>query len=1081
MKTRLALATYFIFLPLRLLLAAEAPAGPPQGIASCLRPFVDRHVLAGAVTLVSTPDGTVSEAVGLADIVAGKPMRPDTLFWIASMSKPLTATALMMLVDEGKVNLDDPVEKYLPEFKGQMVKVESDADRVVLKKPTRPVTVRNVLSHTSGIPHRSRIERGIDGYSLRESVIAYAVAPLEFEPGTRYLYSSAGINTAGRIIEVVSGMPYEEFLDRRLLGPLGMKDTTLWPSEEQVQRLAKSYKPDATKTGLEETPIDRFTYPLTNRKRGPAPGGGYFSTAADLAVFCRMVLDGGVYQGRRLLSRAAVREMTSTQTGSLLSKDGDESGYGLGWSTSRKARPDAACPGRCGHGGAFGTQMTVDPDLGLIAIFLVQADGFPGPDGDQAHPTFLKAAVDSVKKVPPPPVAPRYPHHEVRHGQTVEDPYFWLREKDRAEVTAYLEAENAYTAALTGGLKPFQDSLYREMLARIQETDSSVPARNGKHYYYSRTEEGKQYTISCRKPARPDGSLDEGAAEEVLVDPNVMGRGLPFISVSWTLSDDENLLAYSTDTTGFRQYVLHVKDLRTGSILPDTAERVTSTEWAADNQTLFFTTEDEVTKRSNQLWRLRLGQKPELIEEEKDELYDIQIDRTRDKKYLLHESQSTDTWETRYLDAATPGGPFQVVLPREKDHKYSVEHRDGLFYIRSNKGAKNFRVVTAPVASPSTGNWKEFIPHRSDTLLEDLELFKDHAVAHERIEGSDRFRVFSFATRSWHEIEFAEAVHSAGPAENPEFDTLTFRFSYESLVTPTSIFDYDIQTRRSALRKREVIRGGYDQARYATERQWATGRDGVRVPIDILYPRGFPHDGRSPLWLYGYGSYGLPTDADFDSARLSLLDRGVAYAIAHIRGGNEMGELWHDEGMLMKKMNTFTDFIACADHLVAEKWTSPDLLLIEGGSAGGLLMGAVTNLRPDLFRAVHAAVPFMDVMNTMMDASLPLTTGEYLEWGDPNQKDAYDAMIQYSPYDNIAAKAYPAILVTTSLNDSQVMYWEPAKYVARLRSLKTDRSELLLKCKMEPAGHGGASGRYDRLKDRSFETAWMLKQVAITR
>lgn len=681
-----------------------------------------------------------------------------------------------------------------------------------------------------------------------------------------------------------------------------------------------------------------------------------------------------------------------------------------------------------------------------------------------------------------PPVAPRLDHKEVRHGETVVDPYFWLREKTNPEVIKYLEAENAYTVAMTKDLKPFQEALYKEMLGRIKQTDLSVPVRRGKYFYYSRTEEGKQYPIYCRKAAAPDGSYVAKAAEFVMLDQNELAKGLPFLGIgNLAVSDDDNLLAYSTDATGFRQYVLHVKDLRTSQTLADKAERVTSVEWAADNKTLFYTTEERQTKRSNQLWRLNSGSRPELLYEEKDELYDIEADRTKDKKYLLLNIRSTDTWETRFLDSATPSGEFKVVLPREKGHKYEVEHRNGLFYIRTNKDAKNFRVMTAPATDPGPANWKEFVAHTPDALLEGVELFKDFAVVRELYQGLNRFRVLNFSAGTWYQISFPDAVYSAAGGGTPEFSSRLFRINYESMVTSPCVYDYDMQTRRRTLLKKEEVLGGYKPGLYETKRLRATARDGVKVPISIVYKKGFKQDGRGPLWLHGYGSYGYGQQPGFSSNRISLLDRGFAFAIAHIRGGNEMGETWHDNGMLMNKKNTFTDFIDCAEYLIASKWTSGVRLVIEGRSAGGLLMGAVTNMRPDLFRAVHAAVPWVDVMNDMMDPALPLTVPEYLEWGNPNEKAAYDYMKSYSPYDNLEPKAYPAILVTTSLNDSQVMYWGPAKYMAKLRTLKTDKNELLLKIKMEPAGHGGASGRYDKLRDTAFEFAWMMKQVGINR
>jgi oligopeptidase B len=681
-----------------------------------------------------------------------------------------------------------------------------------------------------------------------------------------------------------------------------------------------------------------------------------------------------------------------------------------------------------------------------------------------------------------PPVASRVEHKEIRHGEAVVDPYFWMREKANPAVIKYLEAENAYTEAMTKSLKPFQEALYSEMLGRIKQTDLSVPVRRGKYFYYSRTEEGKQYPIYCRKAAAPDGTWNAKAAEFVMLDQNAMAKGLQFLSIGIrATSNDDNLLAYSTDEIGFRQYVLHVKDLRTGKILPDTAERVTSAEWASDNKTLFYTTEDKQTKRSDQLWRLRLGEKAERLYSEKDELFDVGVDRTRDKKYVILNIQSIDTWETRFLDAAMPDSSFKVVLPREKGHKYDLEHRDGLFYIRTNKNAKNFRVVTAPATDPRPANWKEFISHKPDTLLQSIELFKNFAVTAELNQGLNRFRVLDFGNGKWSEIGFPETVYSASSAGTPEFDSTMFRINYQSMITPPSVFDFNLKTLDRTLLKQEEILGGYKPSLYQTERLWATARDGAKVPISILYKKGLKRDGLAPLFLYGYGSYGNGIAAGFSSNRLSLLDRGFAYAIAHIRGGDEMGEAWHDNGMLMAKKNTFTDFIDCAESLIATKWTSKARLVIQGGSAGGLLVGAVTNMRPDLFKAVHAAVPWVDVMNDMMDATLPLTVGEYLEWGNPNEKAAYNYMKSYSPYDNLERKAYPAILVTTSLNDSQVMYWGPAKYVAKLRTVKTDKNELLLKIRLQPAGHGGASGRYDRLRDTAFEYAWIMKQVGVNK
>jgi oligopeptidase B len=683
----------------------------------------------------------------------------------------------------------------------------------------------------------------------------------------------------------------------------------------------------------------------------------------------------------------------------------------------------------------------------------------------------------AISAQPTPPVAPTEDHREERHGATVIDNYYWLREKSNPKVVEYLEAENAYTKAMTADLAPFQDALYKEMLGRVKQTDLSVPARRGGYLYYSRTEEGKQYPIQCRRK----GSME--APEEILLDLNELAKTHKFVGLgNFVVSDDDNLLAYTVDFTGFRQYGLQVKDLRSGETLPDTTERVDSVVWAADNKTLFLTTEDAVTKRSDKVWRHVLGSTTfEPLYDEKDELYDVAVQKTRDKKYIFLWSAAKDTTEFRWLRADQPQGNFAVFLPREKKHRYYVDHRENLFYIRTNKDGRNFAIMTAPENDPAPKNWKVFIPQQDDVLLEHLDLFQDFAVSVERSRALDHLRVYDFHTAKWTAIAFPEPVYAASSGGTPEFTSQTYRYNYQSFITPPSVLDYEVRSGQSTLLKRQEVLGGYDPAQYVCERLWATARDGVKVPVSIVYRKGFVRDGRAPLFLYGYGSYGIGTPPTFSSNRLSLLDRGMAYAIAHIRGGNEMGEQWREDGMLMKKKNTFWDFIDCAEYLIAEKWTSKERLVIEGGSAGGLLMGAVVNMRPDLFHAVHAAVPFVDVMNTMMDASLPLTVGEYLEWGNPNEKEAYDYMKTYSPYDNLEKRAYPAILVTTSFNDSQVMYWEPAKYVARLRSLKTNDTPLLLKIKMEPAGHGGASGRYDRMKDQAFEYAWLLTEVGIAK
>jgi len=660
------------------------------------------------------------------------------------------------------------------------------------------------------------------------------------------------------------------------------------------------------------------------------------------------------------------------------------------------------------------------------------------------------------------------------HDDTMIDEYFWLREKSNPEVIAHLEAENAYAEAVMKPTDVLQDKLYKEMVGHIKETDVTVPYRWGGYFYYSRTEQGKQYPVSCRK----QGSLD--AKEEVLLDQNEMAKGLKFFSVgAFVPSDDGNLLAYSTDTTGYRQYKLQIKDLRTGQLLPESFERVGNVAWATDNKTIFFTTEDAVTKRSDKFFRHVLGSdQTDLIFEEKDELFDIGAGRSRDKAVILLGSQSKTSSEWQYLPANNPTAALKIVSAREADHEYNVDHRGDLFYIRSNKGAKNFRVVTAPVADPGQANWKELVAHRPEVKIDDLDLFADYLVLSEWEKGLENIEILDFRTNKKTRVSFPEPVYSASVAQNREFDSKVLRYNYQSLVTPSSVFDLDMNTNKATLLKETEVPGGFDKKNYKSERLFATAKDGTKIPLSVVYRKETKLDGSAPMLLYGYGSYGYSIAPTFSSNRLSLLDRGVVYVIAHIRGGGELGEEWREAGRMMKKINTFTDFIDSAEYLVKGKYTSRDRLVIQGGSAGGLLMGAVTNMRPDLFKAVVAQVPFVDVLNTMLDASLPLTTSEYIEWGNPNDKPAYDYMKQYSPYDNVGRKDYPSMLVKVSLNDSQVPYWEGAKLVARIRDLRTNNNPLLLKVNMG-AGHGGSSGRYDYLHEVAFDYAYMLWQMGV--
>ena len=702
--------------------------------------------------------------------------------------------------------------------------------------------------------------------------------------------------------------------------------------------------------------------------------------------------------------------------------------------------------------------------LALMTTFLT---------ADDKTPTSATAP-----NTPPAPPAAKKVHTENRiNGGDLVDDYAWLRDKSNPEVAQYLQAENAYADGVMKPTEALQQRLYDEMISHIKETDVNVPYRQGGYFYYSRWEKGKQYQIFARKK----GSLE--AAEEITIDQNELAKGEKFMALgAYDPSDDGNLLAYTTDNTGFRQYRLHARDLRTGKDLADTAEKVGSVAWANDNQTIFYTVEEDKTKRQYRLYRHKVGAdsaKDDLVYEEKDERFNVGVQKSRSGKYLFLEIGSHTTSEVRYLDASTPAGEWKLIAPRQQDVEYYADHLGSQFYIRTNDKGRNFRLVSAPAAAPGKENWKEVVPVRADVMLNDFEPFQDFYVLVERENGLPELTIVTLATGERKRISYPEPVYTAFPQVNREYKTKLFRYSYQSLVTPPSVFDYDVEKHTSVLLKQTEVPGGYDASKYKSERVWAVAKDGVKIPVSVVYRADLKKaDGSNPLYVYGYGSYGFNLSDTFSSARLSLLDRGVVMAYVHIRGGGEMGKAWHDAGRMMNKMNTFTDFIACTEYLATNKYGARDKIAIEGGSAGGLLMGAVTNLRPDLFKVVVSHVPFVDVMNTMLDASLPLTVPEYEEWGNPNERKAYEYMLQYSPYDNLKKDAYPAMLVKTSFNDSQVMYWEPAKYTARLRTLKTDGSVLLLKTNMA-AGHGGSSGRYDRFKEIAFDYAFMLTQLGV--
>jgi len=676
-----------------------------------------------------------------------------------------------------------------------------------------------------------------------------------------------------------------------------------------------------------------------------------------------------------------------------------------------------------------------------------------------------------------PPVAKILPEELTAHGHARIDNYYWLNQRENPEVVAYLEDENAYKEAVMAHTNDLQEKLFNEILGRIKKTDMSVPYKDQGYFRYTRYEEEGEYPIYCRKK----GSLD--AEEEIVLNVNNMAEGHDYYSVAgYSTSSNNSLIAYGVDDVSRRLYTLYIKDLTTGEILsdriPNTSGRAT---WANDNRTVFYMLKDTTTLRPFKVMKHVIGtdvSEDKEIYVETDETFDTSVYKTKSKKYILISSDHTLSSECRFLDADDPDGNFQVIQIREKDHKYDVDHFQDKFYITTNWDAKNFKLMETSVDKTTKENWKEVIPHRDDVYLQGIEIFKKYLVVEERKDGLRQIRVIKWDDKSDYYLDFDEEAYTTYVSSNPEFDTNILRFSYTSLTTPETIYDYDMATKEKELLKQEEVVGDFDPDNYVTERHLATARDGTRVPISLVYRRGLEKNGNNPLLLSGYGSYGSSRDPSFSSVRLSLLDRGFIYAIPHIRGGAEMGYYWYEEGKLFNKKNTFTDFIDCAEYLIEQKFTNPDKMFAMGGSAGGLLMGAVVNMRPDLWKGVLAGVPFVDVITTMLDVSIPLTSGEWDEWGDPRKKDYYDYMLSYSPYDNVEAKDYPAMLVTTGYHDSQVQYFEPAKWVAKLRALKTDDNPLVFHINME-GGHGGVSGRFRRHRETALEYAFMFDLVGL--
>jgi oligopeptidase B len=687
---------------------------------------------------------------------------------------------------------------------------------------------------------------------------------------------------------------------------------------------------------------------------------------------------------------------------------------------------------------------------------------------------LLGAVEPLMSQTPQPPVARPIPTQSTLHGDRRVDEYAHFRDRKHPETIPYLEAENAYTAAMTAHTKELEEQLYQEIVGRIKEDDSGVPVLRDGWYYYSRTERGKQYPIFARKR----GSLE--ALEEIYFDQNREAEGYAFFQLAgMEVSPNHHLLAILVDTNGYEDFALRVKDLRTGAWLEDRVEKVSwGLAWANDNRTLFYMTFDSA-KRGDKVWRHELGTphaRDVMVYHDPDPLFNVNLHRDRSDAWIVMGSGSFTSSEVHVIPTDAPTAAPRMLAARRPNVEYSVEGGAGHFYIHTNDGAQNFKVMRARFDAGGPAQWEEWLPHRPAVYVEGVMPFRDHVVVMERREGLRRLSIHDVATRLVHEVAFPEAAYGVFPSANPEFNTRTVRFTYSSLVTPNSVYDYAMDTRTRELKKRDEVLGGYDPTRYVVERTYATARDGTQVPVSLVYRKGLVRDGKRPLLLYAYGSYGSTTEPTFSSVRFSLIDRDITYAIAHVRGGEEMGRPWYDDGKMMRKMNTFTDFIDVAEHLVREGYTSRDRLIAHGGSAGGLLMGVVANMRPDLFKVIVADVPFVDVINTMLDASIPLTAQEWEQWGNPQIPEHYRYMMQYSPYDNVRRQDYPRMLVVSGINDSRVAYWEPTKWVARLREMKTDRNPLLLRMQMG-AGHGGGSGRYERYRELAFRYAFMIDQV----
>jgi oligopeptidase B len=1023
--------------------ARHAIAIDPARIEEAVKAEMTAQRIPGvSIAVVKAGEIAYAQGFGYANVEHNVPVRPETVFQSGSVGKQFTATAVMMLVEQGKIGLDDSIAKYFPQA----------------PEPWKAITVRRLLTHTSGM---TDYPSGFDfrrDYTEDELIKRGMLVPLAFAPGEKWSYSNLGFVTLGVLIHTVTGEFYGDFLQERIFEPLGMTTARIIDEADIVPNRAAGYR--LVKGELKN---QEWVSPTLNT----TADGALYLTTLDMAKW-----DAALYTNK-LLTKASLDQMWTP----VRLNDGTTYPYGFGWSLS-----DVRGHRVIEHGGSWQgfkayIARYVDDTLTIVAF-----DNLAGSRLDRVVHRIAAACDPDLAAPEPKPIEVRTPPVAAKvatvvdyNGQKRVDDYFWLRDRNDPRVVPYLQAENAYAESVMKPTEELRDTLYGEMVGRLEPDEASVPVEDNGFFYNTRYERGKDYPVYCRRKGSPT------APEEVMLDVNTVATGLKLCKVAGlAVSPDNRLLAFGVDARGDRLYTVRVKDLITARLLADEVPGTAADiAWAADSRTFFYTVREAASLRTYQVKRHTLGDPvtaDALIFQEDDVTFEIGLRISKSRQMVLIETASETSSECRYLEASNPRGRFRVFQARTSGLRYWVEHAGGTFWVRTNLDAPNFRLVRAAPERTAKASWEPVVAYRPDVLLEEFDVFDGFCVLAERVKGLPRLRIIGLVGHSDRIVAFEDEAYATGLAETPEFASRAFRIHYSSLAAPESIFEVDLRTGGKKLLKQAKVGGGYDPANYVVRRLEAPASDGVMVPISLVFRKGLKLDGGNPLLLYGYGAYGSIRNPDFASERVSLLDRGFVFAIAHIRGGQDLGLAWYEDGKLLRKKNTYSDFIACAEYLIAQKYTSPAKLFANGASAGGMLMAVVANWRPDLFRGILAEVPWTDVVADSLDPKVPLVTIEYQEWGDPRRKDDFDYLLSYSPYENVKPQAYPALLVTGGLNDSQVAYWNPARWVAKLRATKTDANQLLLVTNMA-SGHSGASGRLERYHLTALKYAFMLQLV----